>query len=217
MANHQSHTLKVTRTAHYYTLGTPSKEIENLWIVCHGYGQLGSEIIHKFDAFDNGKNFIIAPEGLSRFYWGGVTGKVASSWMTSGDRLDEIEDFVNMMQKIYDTYIPQLSPSVKIHLFGFSQGVATIVRWIMARFPRFDRLILWAGTWPDDLDYRPYQDYFSAKEIRWHCGKSDEYINDKRLKWLRDFVDKNGLQVTEHWFEGKHIIPRKELEKKYLV
>jgi len=216
MADYQAHQLKVSRTAHYYTLGTPSKDIENLWIVCHGYGQLGSKIIHKFEGFDNGKNFIIAPEGLSRFYWGGVTGQVASSWMTSGDRLDEIEDFVNMMQVIYERYTKELSPTVKINLFGFSQGVATIIRWMMARFPRFDRIVLWAGTWPDDLDYRPHLDYFAGKNINWHCGKSDEYINEKRLQIHRDFVRKNGLKMTEYWFDGKHHIPRLTLEEYYL-
>lgn len=216
MSDYQSHAFKVSRTAHYYTLGTPSAAIEDLYIVCHGYGQLGSEIIHKFKAFDNGKNLIIAPEGLSRFYWGGVTGKVAASWMTKGDRLDEIEDFVNMMQTIYEQYTRQLSPDVKIHLFGFSQGVATIIRWVMARFPKVNRFILWAGTWPDDLDYRPHQEYFSEKEIHWHCGHSDEYVTDNRLKWHRNFVRKNGLKMTEHWFDGKHVIPRSELEKIYL-
>jgi len=76
---YQAHHFQVPRTAHYYTLGTPSEAIEDFWLVCHGYGQLGSEIIHKFEKFDDGKHLIVAAEGLSRFYWGGVTGKVSAS------------------------------------------------------------------------------------------------------------------------------------------
>lgn len=210
------HHLKVPRTAHYYSLGTPSEKIKEFWIICHGYGQLGSEIIRKFEAFDDGEHLIVAPEGLSRFYWGGVTGRVAASWMTKGDRLDEIDDFVNMIQLIYDQYIAQLPKDVKIHLFGFSQGVATIIRWMMARFPKYDQLILWAGAFPDDLDYRPHGEYFNKKYIHWHCGHEDEYLTPERVYWHRDFIQKNQLKVMEYWFEGKHHIPREVLERLYL-
>lgn len=216
MPIYDSHHFQVPRTAHYYTLGTPSPEIEEFWLVCHGYGQLGSEIIHKFTKFDDGKHLIVAPEGLSRFYWGGVTGKISASWMTSGDRLSEIDDYVNMIHQIYEKYTALLSPNVKINLFGFSQGVATQIRWMMAKFPKFDRLVLWAGTLPDDLDYIPHQDYFNSRELFWHCGKQDEYINDKVLNWHRGFIKKGGLNYEEKWFEGTHQIPREELEKHYL-
>jgi len=215
MPIYDAHHFQVPRTAHYYTLGTPSSEIKELWIVCHGYGQLGSEIIHKFAKFDDGKHLIVAPEGLSRFYWGGVTGKISASWMTSGDRLSEIDDYVNMLQTIYEKYTALLSPNVRINLFGFSQGVATQIRWMMAGFPKFDRLILWAGTLPDDLDFQPHKEYFNSRELIWHCGDQDEYINEKVLKWHRGLVEKSGLKFEEKWFEGTHQIPREELEKHY--
>ena len=193
---YQAHHFQVPRTAHYYTLGTPSPEIEEFWLVCHGYGQLGSEIIHKFAKFDDGKHLIVAAEGLSRFYWGGVTGKISASWMTSGDRLSEIDDYVQMLQNIYEKHMALLGPNVRINLFGFSQGVATQIRWMMARFPKFDRLVLWAGTLPDDLDYRPHQEYFNSRELIWHCGDEERIFERKSIKMASGFCRKKWLEIS---------------------
>ena len=48
----QAHQIKFPRTAHYYTLGNPSKSTKKFFIVLHGYGQLASQIIHKFKDLD---------------------------------------------------------------------------------------------------------------------------------------------------------------------
>ena len=79
------HHIPVKRQARYYTLGTLDTNTKHVYIVLHGYGQLASQIIHKFDDMAD-EVFIIAPEGLSRFYWDGMTGTVGASWMTKEDR-----------------------------------------------------------------------------------------------------------------------------------
>ncbi|MEN0004839.1 MAG: phospholipase, partial [Bacteroidota bacterium] len=73
------HSIPVTRTAHYATQGQVGPHIRYLCIACHGYGQLAARFIRKFDVVDRADTFVIAPEGLSRFYWGGVTGNVVAS------------------------------------------------------------------------------------------------------------------------------------------
>src|SRR5438270_687393 len=60
--------LTVKRTARYFTLGDASGELEEVWIVCHGMGQLGAYFIKNFIPIDNGRRLIVAPEALSRFY-----------------------------------------------------------------------------------------------------------------------------------------------------
>ncbi|MEL6276926.1 MAG: phospholipase, partial [Bacteroidota bacterium] len=82
-----AHRLPVQRTAHFYTLGEPSANVKRMWFACHGYGQLASTFIRKFDQLAGAEDYVVAPEGLSRFYWQGFTGKVVASWMTSADRL----------------------------------------------------------------------------------------------------------------------------------
>jgi hypothetical protein len=39
------HHLTVRRTARYHVLGDAAEAIREVWIVCHGYGQLAAEFI----------------------------------------------------------------------------------------------------------------------------------------------------------------------------
>ncbi len=209
----QKNSLTVPRTAHYYTLGTPGRHIENLYIACHGYGQAAERFITKFDVLDDGKTLVIAPEALSRFYWGGFTGEVVASWMTKGDRLDEIADFCNYLQMIYEKYTPQCADNVQVILFGFSQGVATIMRWAFAEKPLCHRLILWAGSIPDELDYTPYHAYLADKKIDFVYGTEDEFLTPQRLEQLRALAKIKGIKWNETSFTGKHRVERETLRK----
>ncbi len=203
-----AHKIKVPKTAHYYTLGKPGPHIKNFWIVCHGYGQLASNLIKKFTEIDDGKTFVLAPEGFSRFYWGGVSGNVAASWMTKNDRLDEIADYAHYLQLLYDDFKGQLPENINITFLGFSQGCATQCRWIMRTFPDFNHLILWAGLLPEDIDYKPHQEYFNNKKTIFVYGKADQYVTNERLEWQEDFAKSQGIRFEILTFDGKHEIDR---------
>jgi hypothetical protein len=84
----------VTKTARYFISGEPSESIEQVWFVCHGYAQLANYFIRNFEILNDGKNLIIAPEGLNRFYWKGFSDRVVASWMTKEDREDDIKDYL---------------------------------------------------------------------------------------------------------------------------
>ena len=210
----QAHKFKFPRTAHYYTLGRANKSVKYFWIVCHGYGQLAKKFIYKFDDLIDDENFILAPEGFSRFYLDNVSGRpVGTSWMTREDRLDEIDDYANLLQHYYDQYLPQFSDDVKIILLGFSQGCATQVRWMMEKFPRFDHLILWAGFFPEDLNYIPHKDYYSDKSIHFVYGTEDQYLTPERLQWHEQLMKDQELVVSQYTFEGPHRIDRVKLKE----
>lgn len=207
----KTHSKLVQRTAHYYTYGNLSAQTKYCWILCHGYGQQAERIIRKFEDFDEAAHFVIAPEGLSRFYWNNLTGQVGASWMTKKDRLDEIADYTRYIKSIYDEYIPQCAEDVKIILMGFSQGCATQLRWIMREFPVYHHLVLWAGLLPEDLDYTPYRDYFQSKKMHFIYGNEDQFLNEERINWHRDFAKAQALNMEAQEFEGKHKIDRKVL------
>ena len=206
-----AHKITIARTAHYYTIGEPSAKTERLWMVCHGYGQLAKTFIRRFEALDDGKTLVIAPEGLSKFYWGEFTGKPVASWMTKEHRLDEIEDYCNFFKQLFEKYLPQLSEKVKITLLGFSQGTATVTRWMMRDFPKIDQLILWAGQLPDDLDFTPHADYFNAMKLVFAYGKSDPFLTEKRMARTRELIERNKLNFVEFPFDGKHVVEREAL------
>ncbi|MBK7873869.1 MAG: phospholipase [Saprospiraceae bacterium] len=207
----ESHTIPVTKTAHYSTIGKPGEHIRYFWLACHGQGQLAKYFIRKFDIIASEDTFILAPEGLSRYYTEGLSGKVGAIWMTKEDRLLEIEDYSNYLSTLYQYYISQLPHDVKIILFGFSQGCATQLRWMLRDFPRFDSLILWAGSIPDDLDYLLYQHYFVNKDLHFVYGTRDIFITSERAMLFKELLSKNQLDFQIHTFEGEHTVDREAL------
>ncbi len=207
----QTHQITVSRTAHYSTLGQTGSEIKYCWIVCHGYGQLAKYFIRKFEAIARPDALIIAPEGLSRFYWGGFTGNVVASWMTREDRLDEIADYSNYLSQLYDLYIPQLAPDVKIVLLGFSQGCATQVRWMRRRKPAFHHLVIWGGLLPEDIDYTPYLTYFEQGRLHLAYGTEDIYLTPERMNQQQEIEEKYKLILEKRPFKGKHTVEREAL------
>lgn len=209
----QLHAAKVTRTAHYASLGNPGQHVRQIWFVTHGYGQLSKTFIRRFIPICDEQTLVIAPEGLSRFYWGGFDGPIVASWMTREDRLDEIADFTNMLDQLYALYVPLCHPDAEINLLGFSQGTATQVRWIMRSFPKFHRLMLWSGQLPEDLDYQPHLDYFADKELFYAYGDADPLITPKRLAFMEGVINGSGLNFTKVPFTGEHKVDKTALSE----
>ena len=208
----QAHQIKFPRTAHYSTLGNPSKTTKKFFVLLHGYGQLASQIIHKFKGLET-DTFVLAPEGFSRFYWNERKGIVGASWMTKADRLSEIEDYCNYIEHLYFYYKNQLAEDVEINILGFSQGGATAVRWIERNRPKFDNLILWGAAFPTDLAYLPMKDYLQNKKLYVVYGKDDPYLNAENIKTQDLFTQQQALEFEMIWFEGKHVIDRTVLKE----
>lgn len=209
----QHHQLKVARTAHFYSLGTPNPTCKEVWIACHGYGQNAEDFLKNFEVIANAERWIIAPEGLSRFYWGGFTGPIASSWMTSKDRLAEIDDFCNWLDELYDWVTKQFTSEIRITLFGFSQGTATIMRWIQARQPKYQRLILWAGLTPEDISYEHLQNKWPADNCWLVYGTQDRFLTEERITWQQEFINEQQLPFQFITFDGKHKVDGEALKK----
>jgi predicted esterase len=209
----QHHQLSVARTAHFYSLGIPGPKVKQFWIVCHGYAQLADEFLENFRLLENEHTFVVAPEGLNHFYKKGFNGPVGASWMTRHQRLSEIEDYTNYLQTLYDQYLPQLPPDVRIVLLGFSQGTATVCRWMLEKRPRFHDLLLWAGLPPEDLDYSAHKEYLADKKLYLLYGTHDPFLTPDRMLMVQEIEDKNGIDFGERSFEGGHeILPDTLLE-----
>ena len=209
----EAHQMQVPRTAHFYTIGKPGKHTRRCWIVCHGYGQLAKFFIRKFDVLADEQTFVLAPEGLSRFYTEGLTGRVGASWMTKEDRLLEIDDYAHFLSALYAKFIPQLPDDVQIILLGFSQGCATQLRWMMQKFPRYNALVLWAGLVPEDLNYNPHHDYFANRELHFVYGTKDPFITEDRLREHEQLLHHQQLDFQIHTFDGEHTIDREKLRQ----
>jgi predicted esterase len=199
------HRIKVEKTAHYYTHGQISPKVKYFWIAAHGYGQLANNLMRKFEHLDE-EHFVVAPEGLSHFYWEFKKAAVGASWLTKHHRLDEIADFSRYLWTIYNHFMSQLPDNVQVMIFGFSQGGTTIVRWLLndyPKMPRFDHLILWGGVLPNELDYAQYPD-FNKQSVYFVCGDKDEFIDTEKLKAHQQFATERGILLKPVHFEGRH-------------
>src|SRR6266699_129357 len=139
----QEHRLAVSRTARYFTLGENSGAVGEVWFACHGYGQLAARFLEKFRVLDDGRRYLVAPEGLSRFYLteSPAERRVGASWMTREDRLREIEDYICYLDAVYDDVFGSVDRAgVTVHALGFSQGAATVSRWTGLGKAQIDRL-----------------------------------------------------------------------------
>src|SRR5882762_5598050 len=117
--------------ARYFTLGDPA-HAEQMWFACHGYGQLAARFLEKLRVLDDGRRYLVAPEGLSRFYLSEspTERRVGASWMTREDRLAEIDDYVRYLDAVYaDVFGSLARAQVTLHALGYSQGASTVSRW----------------------------------------------------------------------------------------
>jgi len=201
MENHIDLSIK----ASYSTLNSFTNKTKKVWIAFHGYGMLSGFFIKKFEILDSEENFIIAPQGLSKFYLEGFTGRVGASWMTREDRLTEIENQRVFVQKILEKE-NILSFGGEIVFFGFSQGVATACRYAEVSDLNFNKLILWAGRFPEDVQRKVWPENL---EITYVTGVKDPFLKEGMIEEQHRVVRSiTQIDPKRIEFDGKHeIIP----------
>ena len=193
--------------ARYYKLGEVNEMTKQIWFVLHGYGQLAQFFVQKFKSLKDHGICVIAPEGLSRFYLedlqhaGRKNNRVGATWMTRENREMDIANYIAYLDVIYRTEIKTNAP---VTILGFSQGAATACRWVMNQQVRFDRLILWAGIFPPDMNFDEGTAVLGHKEILFVHGKKDPFLTPDRLKEMQSLAAKLQAQVETVEFEGEH-------------
>lgn len=204
----REHHLSVPRTARSFVLGEAGPAVREVWFVLHGYGQLAARFLKAFSALDDGARLVVAPEGLSRFYLDPAgRDKVGASWMTREDRLNEIADYVRYLDAVYADVFASLDRArVRVHVLGFSQGTATACRWVALGAVRADRLVLWGGEVPPDLDLAAGRERLAPLDLVLVAGSRDEFITPKVLARDEERLRSAGIPYRVIRFEGGHEI-----------
>ena len=212
------HRFRATRSARYYTLGTPGPGIRDAWIVCHGYGQLARDFLAGFEPIAAPGRLIAAPEALSRFYLAGADGRpgsksrVGAAWMTREDRLAEIGDTVALLDGIAGELVPQLGPGVRLRALGFSQGTPAVTRWVALGRHRPADLILWAGEVPGDLDDSVLAERLAGLQVHLVAGTHDRLVPAALVEHQERRLRAAGVGLTMHRFDGGHRLDTPLLE-----
>lgn len=171
MPSVEVHRIRTPRMARVVQVGTLDVDTAVVVLACHGYGMNVERFATKFEVSPEGV-CVLCPEGLSRFYWGGLDGRPVASWMTRAERAHEIDDFCAWLDEVL-VLAKARAPQARVWGLGFSQGAATVMRWADKSRPALEGVVLWSGTPPEDIDYEP-RAYFEAQVRIVYWGDADE-------------------------------------------
>lgn len=214
---HELH-LPVRRTARLLIAGEPSAAVRQVWIACHGYGQLARDFAHALGALQHPARLIAVPEALNRYYLndqGGVHGAehpVGATWMTREDREAEIDDYCAYLDTVHDHVLGRLErASVSVCALGFSQGAQTVSRWAVRTLRRPDHLVLWGAGPAQEL--QPEEVARAGTKLTLVVGERDTYATTQVLGELVPQLERSGVSFTVERFAGGHRLDDEMLRK----
>lgn len=205
------HRLTFPFQARYRQLGEITSNTRHIVFALHGHGQLAEFFIRKFSPLNDGQTVIYAPEGLSRYYLEGFTGRVGATWMTREDRENDILNYITYLNTLCNQEKTKWPEDAVVHVLGFSQGAATATRWVLDGEIKAHRLILWAGILPYDMDMTKGRNILQSIETVSVCGTRDPYLTDKTSDEMTQLAKKAGADFTYHTFDGEHVIEEQML------
>jgi predicted esterase len=208
------HQLRVDRTARYYLSGSAGPEVRRLWVVLHGYGQLAASLLRRCEPLASADTLVVAPEALSRFYLAPVspadhkTAKIGATWMTKEARESEIADYVGYLDRLHAELVRECgSGRIETRVLGFSQGVATAVRWaLLGTTPPPRQLLLWAGSLPPEIWTEVARARLAESEMVLAAGDADPYITRNEFGRAVERVRAFGHRVRAFPFPGGHTV-----------
>jgi predicted esterase len=208
------HQIKVERTARFYTLGELNENTKTIWFVVHGYGQLSQYFIKKFSKIADNQTFIVAPEAPARFYLDEKYSRVGSSWTTRELRDSDKKDNNDFLNQVYDNLLKDRDLSkIEINILGFSQGCATVCRWIDNGHIQCNRLLLWAGFFSNGIREVIEPEKLKNTETYYIYGDKDEFLiayPEISEKFRATMIEEINPKVV--CFEGKHTVDEATLK-----
>lgn len=120
----------------------------------HGYGESAETHLARLEAIPELSTWtIVCIQGLHQFY--GRGGHVVSSWMTSQDRENAVDDNLRYVRSVITEAIHQNGEPQALVYQGYSQGVAMAWRAAILGARRVDGLAVFGGDVPAELGVRP--------------------------------------------------------------
>ena len=206
--------IKVPRSARYTLLGSPTADLSEVWFVCHGHGQLAARFLSRFLPLEREDRLFIAPEALSRYYLSPPNGgphppgtPIGASWMTAEDRESEIEDYVTYLDLLHDEIFSVVDRrNVRVWVVGFSQGVATATRWVVAGKVVPNRVVLCSGMLPAELNESGAKRLALLAPLTLSFGDADEFASADRVRSEETKLKKLHVPYEMVRYKGGHTI-----------
>ncbi len=200
-----------TTTNSYSTLNTLTDKTKNVWFICHGIGYLSRYFLASFYGLNKEENYIIAPQAQSKYYLNSQYKHVGASWLTQENTAKEIENVMRYFDAVLEE--ERLPEDCNLIMFGFSQGVSVVTRYVAKRKLKCNQLILLAGGIPKELSHTDFKFLEGYTKVSFVYGTQDEYINKKVMEVERERIyTLFGNSIVIKTFEGKHEIKREVIQ-----
>jgi predicted esterase len=205
----REHHIKVETTARYYVLGEGGRRTRELWLCCHGYGQLAGRFSRYFESIGTTDRVIVVPEALHRFYLDppdrpAADRRVGATWMTREDRETDMADYIRYLDTLCAHTMTTVPPDVRLIALGFSQGTATVSRWAGVTQHPVVRLILWGAGLPPDLDWTVAGERLRRLRITLVGGAADHQMPVTRWAEQEELLASHDVAFERIDFAGGH-------------
>ncbi len=128
--------------------------------------------------------------------------------MTAEDREAEIGDHIGYLDAVYDRIFEKADRAKSaVTALGFSQGGATVARWLARGRAVADRLILWGASIPKDLDDSEWLKATGGRPLELVVGDDDPYFPNNYVEAELAELTRRGVEYRLSGFEGGHEIP----------
>lgn len=195
MINEKEVSYQTTNT--YYTLNDFTQKTKNVWVVFHGIGYLSRYFLKYFRHLNQEENYIIAPQAPSKYYLNGKYEHVGASWATRENTEQEIQNVLTYLDELYET--EGLENAKNLILFGYSQGVSIVTRWVARHKINCSKLILNSGRLPKELKPRDFT-FLENTEVSFVYGTEDPFVN-------KEFLESEEKRIRELFPQNLKFIP----------
>ena len=184
-------------------LGELTSATKHIWIGLHGYGQLVEFFQRPFRDLETEDRAFVFPQAPHKFYINGVSGRVGASWMTKDERLKDIENQKKYLTTVLN-WAHSKAPTARIHFLAFSQGVATVMRFLGHSPVAISTVLAWAGSWPLDASTVNLKALSKINFQGWF-GDNDEFIGRQKQTEIQAYYKNQfELDLDVSIYKGGH-------------
>lgn len=202
----------------YFLSHSPTGKEHSLWIVFHGYGQLSRFFLRKFNHLFHEDCLIAAPEGLNHFYLEGFSGRIGSNWMTKHEREVDITNNNSYLDQMMDELLSQLPLINRISFLGFSQGAATMSRWVCRTSIKPEKVVFWGGAPAQDLSPSVLTEALKDSLVLLAKGENDPFLQSENYAAQQALLANAGLDnYKELSYAGGHDLQAGLLKEIFLM
>ena len=205
--------IRYEHQAHFRISHLVKRSEKEILFALHGYGQLSEFFLKKLRPIFHEERLIVVPEATNYAYLEGFAGRVGANWMTRHERESAISNNNQYLNAVLDTLLVKYPQKPVLKVLGFSQGAATVTRWVSQLKHPVDTLVLWGGGFAEDLDVSQTGQKLAESKCFIALGDKDEFITEASIAKQEALINQLGISAEKVVYKGGHDLDLEVLEQ----